>query len=1377
MKHSLRTILVALVIIAGCPSQAASADTTVSGAIIGNVTWTKAESPYVINAVTIPSGSSLTIEPGTIIKAQLYTVPFTVDGTLTVGTPLGEQVILTSITDDTVGGDTNGDGATTSPSAGNWYRMVVNSGAHVSITSAIIRCGGATPYNYYTGGYFTFPLIENNGGSLTLDHVQMMHSGYYGLLQSGGSTFITNSTFAHITKYGVYTLGGTMSVASTTFDDMQEGMFISAGTLEFGGNTFSHLSSYALDMSGSAITLINHAGNTGEGGINLNLTLSTNLTLPKDGISYITNYLSVPSGLTLTILPGAVMKLPLAPSVFAVDGALIIGAPSALEETCITALTDDTVGGDTNSDGTSTIPSSGSWRSITLNPGSSASIAHTVIRYGGASPYNTYIGGPDWLPAIKNNGGTLTLSHDTLVDDGNYALLQLAGTSTITDTEIARSDRYGIWSSGGAISMHNSSIHNNSTYGVFNASSDVVDATNNYWGAPDGPIHPIDPTNLTQGTGDQVSLNVLYKPFQTTFGVPTTTPVCTVNCNSNVLFLPGIEGSRLYRPDYNGGTDQLWEPNTNSDVTDLYLNEQGKSVRSDIYTKDTIDEVNVSQLFQKNVYKSFLLDLKKWKEDDHLIADYVVAPYDWRLSLEDILNSGNSLNGKIYYSGDNAATTTPYIIQELRRLAATSRTGKVTIIAHSNGGLVTKALTAKLGGEASSLIDQIIFVAVPQVGTPQAIGALLHGYDQGLPYDFLPVILNSETARQFARTSPMTYNLLPSAAYFTYVDDPVVAFDSSNLLAPWRAKYSGGGDKIHSGELLHTFIADQSRTALPVSDNLLFPISGNESLLSAAETLHNITLDNWTPPAGVQFTEIAGWGEKTVKIIDYHQGIKGMCTSYKADSTCDSVTNIPALEYGVKEVIDGDGTVVVPSALWTATSTGVKKYFIDLQNYNVWWRSNISRKHADILEISELREHIKNVLTRVTVPLRYISTVTPQNTTDTPSIRFTLHSPLTLNLYDNLGNHTGISTSTGFLEENIPGSRYKTYGELKLIEAPASTTLRLVMNGYATGSFTLNVDKEISDTVVASTTFAGVPSSTSTVASITVPQGGNFVAAPLSVDENGDGVSDMTLTPLLGTVVLPDFTPPHTIAVATGTLGLNNWYTSSVVVRFSATDTGSGVKNTFYSLNGGASWNTYATSTPLIVSNEGSTTIQYYSVDNAGNRESTSSLTLKIDKTAPEARMVFDPLTQLLRIVGTDNLSSTTVATTATSSVITDQAGHTLQVLFTQPKPKVRRINLAISKLVYDGVIKTASTTLKYKWTTNTNGTYKMLAAHIATSTVLIESHYRPKKNVTIIMTKPIDMDDSDTDDDADARPIKTTLLGMVIVGLQTQGGKMQITY
>ncbi|MBM3261454.1 hypothetical protein FJY93_03475 [Candidatus Kaiserbacteria bacterium] len=48
----------------------------------------------------------------------------------------------------------------------------------------------------------------------------------------------------------------------------------------------------------------------------------------------------------------------------------------------------------------------------------------------------------------------------------------------------------------------------------------------------------------------------------------------------------------------------------------------------------------------------------------------------------------------------------------------------------------------------------------------------------------------------------------------------------------------------------------------------------------------------------------------------------------------------------------------------------------------------------------------------------------------------------------------------------------------------------------------------------------------------------------------------------------------------------------------------------------------------------------------------------------------------------------------------------------------------------------------------------------LATST---ESHYRPKKNETVIMTKPRELDDMDEDDAVDSRPIKQKLPGMII--------------
>jgi hypothetical protein len=523
---------------------------------------------------------------------------------------------------------------------------------------------------------------------------------------------------------------------------------------------------------------------------------------------------------------------------------------------------------------------------------------------------------------------------------------------------------------------------------------------------------------------------------------------------------------------------------------------------------------------------------------------------------------------------------------------------------------------------------------------------------------------------------------------------------------------------------------------LPISDDLLFPISGNEVLLSNSETLHDTMLDDWTPPVGVMLTEIAGWGEMTLRTIEYYQGRKTSCSTPGDLHTC---TDVPALEYRVKEIMDGDGTVVVPSALWTPTSAGVAKYWVDLLSYGEsgFFSSTIDRKHADILEIPELRTFIQNIITKSNVPLpEFISSTTPINDNPETRLRFTLHSPLSLHLYDNLGNHTGISSTTGFLEENILGSRYKTYGELKYIEAPASTTLHLVMNGYATGSFTLDIEKNLGDTVVASTTFAAVPSSTTTVATITVPQGGDIASAsPLVVDVDGNGTTDITLTATLGGVVLPDFTLPQTTASATGILGTNNWYTSNVMVTLSATDTGSGVKNTYYSLNGGTVWNIYTL--PFTITNEGSTTLLFYSLDNAGNREATSTLIIKIDKTAPKASISVDPTTKDLKVEGSDNVGTTTTIKSADTYTVSDVAGHTTKLFFQKTFTGNRLTYAKLTKVQYDNAptITLPSSYFVYLWQVTAPQT--LLSQTIAVNdTYVVTALYDKAKNKTTVLLK-----------------------------------------
>ena len=108
----------------------------------------------------------------------------------------------------------------------------------------------------------------------------------------------------------------------------------------------------------------------------------------------------------------------------------------------------------------------------------------------------------------------------------------------------------------------------------------------------------------------------------------TTEVVCTTDCNSNVLFLPGAGGSRLYAPKADciiNCEDQIWTPNADSDAHDLAFSSSGISNRSDIYTRDVLDWAYVGGV--GNIYVSFLGDLQKLKIDN-AINDYSAVPYD-----------------------------------------------------------------------------------------------------------------------------------------------------------------------------------------------------------------------------------------------------------------------------------------------------------------------------------------------------------------------------------------------------------------------------------------------------------------------------------------------------------------------------------------------------------------------------------------------------------------------------------------------------------------------------------------------------------------------------------------------------------------------------
>ena len=105
-----------------------------------------------------------------------------------------------------------------------------------------------------------------------------------------------------------------------------------------------------------------------------------------------------------------------------------------------------------------------------------------------------------------------------------------------------------------------------------------------------------------------------------------------------------------------------------------------------------------------------------------------------------------------------------------------------------------------------------------------------------------------------------------------------------------------------------------------------------------------------------------------------------------------------------------------------------------------------------------------------------------------------------------------------------------------------------------------------------------------------------------------------------------DGTPPATTASATGTMGSGGWYTSPVDISLTGTDGISGLDQIKFRLDGGA-WQTYLGTFNVAI--DGSHTLDYYSIDKAGNAEGFKTISFKIDTGPPTkpTSNTSDPLT------------------------------------------------------------------------------------------------------------------------------------------------------
>lgn len=299
----------------------------------------------------------------------------------------------------------------------------------------------------------------------------------------------------------------------------------------------------------------------------------------------------------------------------------------------------------------------------------------------------------------------------------------------------------------GSFKIHKNNIYKNEI--SLQNYSLKVDAVDNWWGSASGLNKRIDNDGglILNGYESGFASETECIPFSAVkFGEN--------KCCSSVIFIPGMQGSRLYKKGLFGIENQLWEPNKNSDTKSLFMDKVGKPLFTNIYTRDIIAKTNFTgPILGLDIYRS-LIDNLQTQKTAGAISDFYIFPYDWRNLPSAIITNGVKLD-----------SNTIFLKSKIREMAKVSPTGQVIILSHSYGGLIAKSVASSLEKDGDlNKIESLIMVATPEFGTPQAISSVIYGDNQDLLYG---LILSKETVVMLAKNMLSAYLLFPSIKYFS----------------------------------------------------------------------------------------------------------------------------------------------------------------------------------------------------------------------------------------------------------------------------------------------------------------------------------------------------------------------------------------------------------------------------------------------------------------------------------------------------------------------------------------------------------------------------------------------------------------------------------